>query len=160
MLSGGGVCKRGVVRLQFHPMDAYPAETRLTWEELLDCVETSFSANVEAAIVKLFRKATFTLGIETMAEEGVSDKRKGGAGVDAEGEGGSGEAAGGDEGEGAEATHARNAATLNDGDAADDDENREVCTPHISRSRVDCDSAMCLQLHTHNDRQSHVRRQR
>lgn len=102
-------CKRCVLHLQFHAMEAYPSEAGLTWRELRRTVEDTFAKKVEAAVVKAFKRAAYSPGIETMPEVA---------------EGGGAAARGGEGGE--EGPTVANAAELNDAGEDAEDENKEV----------------------------------
>lgn len=129
----GPACTRCAVHLQFHPLSAYPAEVGLTWPELERAVEKAFAPALEAAIVRVLRKASYTPGIETVHEDNAAAGSGGrGKGGNAAGNSGGGDAAGGDEeaGHGAGMSGQRDVATgLLDGDTEDEaDENKEVCS--------------------------------
>ena len=113
-------CKRCVLHLQFHAIEDYPSEAGLTWRELRRTVEDAFAKKVEAAVVKAFKRAAYSPGIETMPEAREGGGKRGAA-EDS-----------GDE----NAPAVANTAQLNDAGEDAEDENKEVRGRWCERWRV------------------------
>lgn len=59
----GGRCKRFTVNIEFHPMSAYPSESKLAWAELEEAVEGQFAKSLVLAVKKEFKLAGYVAAI-------------------------------------------------------------------------------------------------